>query len=242
MHVHVKWLAPEPSETAPRGTGRMPRVLRGLESIARPIELAVRWRPGAGCSAFGRMVREVTPFVRTGRVSEERVVRDARGREIGRVRVLGPRRGTGGVVLVDERLVRHREAQAARAQRLLRKALAQFMPRSVNVIVVAGADPEQTAAIEHALLGSVVECWDRFPPRGQRVAHGRADDGFWSRGRSSASRAVAWIRLPGAAPSSRARHRDSHPHQRLWLRDGAPLPAPVASLLRELFGPENPAR
>ena len=62
-------------------------------------------------------------------------------------------------------------------------------------------------AIEPALLGTPVERWDRFPPRGERVAIGRADDGFWARGRAAGSRVVAWLPIDGSAPA------------RVWERD-----------------------
>lgn len=127
-------------------------------------------------------------------------------------------------------------AQAARAQRLLRKAVTQFMPRSFNVIVLVGRDAEQVRAIDQALLGTVVEAWDRFPPRGERVAHGRADDGFWSHGRSNASRAVAWMLMPGAPLRRRTTaNAPDAPHCALWLRSGSSIPPRVRLLLQELF-------
>lgn len=244
FHAHVKWL----SHVEPRGgrtidrrggdavdandsggrlrLGPIPRVLRELERIDRPVEVAIRWRAGAGCARFRRMVKEVAPFLRSARISEERVAHDTRGMEIGRVRVVAPLDAGSRLRLIDERRMARRILQAARAQRLLRKALAQFAPRSTNVIVVVGSDPEQAHAMDLALRGSVVEDWSRFPRRGERVAHGRADDGFWSGGRASASTAVAWM-LPG--PSMRPARRV------LWIRDGARLAPAVRQLLAELF-------
>ncbi len=244
FHAHVKSLADgadddRPAMASSRGAapraarlGPIPRVLRELGEIPRAIQVAVRWRPGAGCAAFRRMVREVSPFLRAARVSEERVARDRDGAEIGRVRVVGPAPPGSRLQLVDERRVARRERQAVRAQRLLRKALAQFMPRSANLIVLVGRDPDQEHAVELALRGSIIEAWDRYPPRGERVAHGRADDGFWSRGRASASHAVAWIL---ASSSGRPTRR------RLWLRDGTRPAAPLRELLHELFDDRRPA-
>jgi len=249
FHAHVKWLSSRATVRAATRAGRgaaardgavgsvdgapiastlrpIPRVLRELESIPRAIEVAVRWKPGAGCAAFRRMIRQVEPFLRSARVSDERVARNAAGEEIGRVRVVGPRRGGSSLRLVDERRIERRAAAAARADRLLRKALAQFMPKSLNVIVIVGDDPEQANAIDLTLRGSIVEDWSRFPPRGERVAHGRADDGFWSRGRASASTAVAWML---ASSAGRPRRR------MLWLRDGAKVGPSMRALLGELF-------
>lgn len=218
--------ADEIREMAPARLGPIPRELRSLQTIDRGIEVAIRWRPGAGCAAFRRMVNQLAPFLRSARVSEERVARDARGQEIGRVRVVAPRIDGARVKLVDERLVERRILQAARGQRLLRKALAQFMPRSTNVIVMVGSDFEQSEALDLALHGSIIEDWSRFPPRGERVAHGRADDGFWSRGRASGSNAVAWMLASGTGRPTR---------RVLWLRDGARIAAPMRQLLVDLF-------
>jgi len=239
FHVHVKWLSAPAAMPRP---GPIPRVLRTLEMVRRPIEVAIRWRPGAGCAAFKRVVREVTPFLLAARVSEERRVRDAQGREIASLRFIGPAARGASLTLIDARIVEHRSRQAQRALRLLRKAAIQFMPRSTNVILIVSADPLDRDAIDVALHGSVVERWDRFPARGERVAHGRADDGFWSLGRSSASRAVAWLRagdvLPHTAP--RASRSDGNeitapPASALWLRDEAKMPTAVIELLQELF-------
>ena len=81
--------------------------------------------------------------------------------------------------------------------------------------------------MENALLGTVIERWDRFPPRGHRVAHGRAEDGFWSRGQYEMSTLVAWFPIDASAPA------------RVWERSPfgtghAPAPA-AAALLREVL-------
>jgi len=238
-YLHVKWLsAPGGSERI----GPIPRELRALESIERAIDVAVRWRPGAGCSAFRKMVRDVTPFLRAAHVSEEHVVRDARGREIGAIRVLGPVPRGSSVRLIDARVAARQAAQSLRAVRLLRKAYDQFMPRAANAIVIVSADPLDAGALESALLGSVIERWDRFPARGERVAHGRGDDGFWSPGTSSASRAVAWLRAGDGEASATRRAAALRLHgvraaarKALRLRAGATTPPPVTALLRELF-------
>lgn len=238
LHLHVKWLSA--AEQEPR-LGPIPRVLRELEQLERPIEVALRWRPGAGCSAFRRMVREVMPFLRAARISDERIVRDANDRAIGAVRVIGPAPRGAGVRLVDARIFDQQTRQAVRVARLLRKATVQFMPRSTNVILIVSADPLDVGAVESALLGSIVERWDLFPARGDRTAVGRADDGFWSLGRSSASRVVAWLRAGDGAERAvrraalRTEGRSRAHRSALWVREGARLPDAVAILLRELF-------
>ena len=37
--------------------------------------------------------------------------------------------------------------------------------------------------------------------RGQRVAHGRAEDGFWSRGQFAESELVSWFPVDSAVPA-----------------------------------------
>ncbi|MBX3356040.1 MAG: hypothetical protein KF724_10145 [Phycisphaeraceae bacterium] len=232
FHLHVKWLS-APMQ-APR-LGPIPRVLRELGEIERPITVALRWRPGAGCTAFRRMVREVTPFLRAARLGDERVARDAKGAIIGSVRVIAPGPRGSRVALTDARVIDHLMAQSIRVERLLRKALVQFMPRAVNVILIASADAADAQAIDLALHGSLEERWDLFPMRGDRIAHGRSDDGFWAPGRSNGSRAVAWLRA-GDSPSTRSEPtRRSRRESKLWLRGGSPLSAPTEALLRELF-------
>jgi len=239
FHLHVKWLS-APTEL-PRATP-IPRELRAFERLARPIEVAVRWKPGAGCTRYRRMVRELTPFLRSARISEERLAHDASGGVIGAARVIGPAPRGGGLRLVDARLVDRRAQQAGRAMRLLRKAVLQFMPRSTNVILIVSADPLDGAAIESALLGTMVERWDRFPARGERTAIGRGDDGFWSRGGASQSRVAAWLRA-GDPPSGATRRLAAGPlsgqarsgRSALWFRDGSRVPESVAALLCELF-------
>ena len=101
------------------------------------------------------------------------------------------------------------------------------MPGSANVICVASDTAAACEAVETALLGSVIERWDRFPPRGHRVAHGRADDGFWSGGQCEMSSVVCWFPVDGSAPA------------RVWQRAAPAAPdsrdARAAEVLREVL-------
>ena len=113
-----------------------------------------------------------------------------------------------------------------RVQRLLRKAYSQFMPGETNVVCLASDSAGALEAVETALLGTVVERWDRFPPRGQRVAHGRAEDGFWTRGQFAESELVSWFPVDSAVPAC------------TWERPGGTptaRDARVAALLRRVL-------
>jgi hypothetical protein len=118
----------------------------------------------------------------------------------------------------------HRTDAVGRTQRLLRRAHRQFMPARDNVVAIV-ASRAHLPEIETALLGTAVERWDRLPRRGERVAHGRGADGFWSGRRYDASRVVAWIELDEGLRVSDAA---------VWRRsaESARLADEVQSLLR----------
>jgi hypothetical protein len=117
--------------------------------------------------------------------------------------------------------------EAPRMRKLLRRAYRQFMPRAANVILLCSSQADEHEDFETALLGSHEERWDAHPPEGRRVAHGRADDGFWADRRYGDSRSAGWFQLDT--------HADG-PDVRLWYRE---QPAPATALqatLDRLFG------
>ena len=116
--------------------------------------------------------------------------------------------------------------EAPRIRKLMRKAYQQFMPAAMNVILICTSHSDDVDDFETALLGSFIERWDKFPPRGQRIAHGRAADGFWSGGRFADSRAAGWFWV---SPQRR------EPPCRLWLRPGLEPGEPEQTVLRGLF-------
>jgi len=194
FHLHVKrWTPARDDEPL---TLVVPGRVRDIERVRRPFLVGVRW-PAAPRS-IERFVAEVTAFLAQASVGDELVFRTDDGSNTetvtGGARVLAAWPGDRVVVTVglDAALA----DEARRLQRLLRKACGQFMPRSDNVILVAGGDDADESrdarAFDQALQGSHVERWDLFPPRGQHVAHGRGDDGFWSGGRFPQSRVVVW--------------------------------------------------
>ena len=112
----------------------------------------------------------------------------------------------------------------ARVGRLLERAHEQFMPGGENVILVLTDDAAHDRLVDLALLGTHVERWDKLPRGDHHVAHGRAEDGFWSQERFNRSRIVSWMQM----------ENDTIP-ARLWFRDpeepGAQLRETIACVL-----------
>ncbi|MCA9286258.1 MAG: hypothetical protein KDA22_13620, partial [Phycisphaerales bacterium] len=199
--------------------------LRYLERIRRPYIVRLRWHDGLDDVTMQRFVTDCARFIQIARVGDEHIVRDDAGREIGGCLIAAPWEGTHVTLAIG--LPTGFVDDAPRMHRLLRKAYLQFMPRATNVIMLGTSRDEDVVDFEEALLGTHIERWDRHPPKGRRIAHGRDDDGFWHRRRFAASEAVVWFR---------SRPQEAVIHPRLWLREDAHLPAPHVALLRRLFG------
>jgi hypothetical protein len=116
--------------------------------------------------------------------------------------------------------------QTRRISKLLRKAYEQFMPKALNVILVCTSHEEDVADFETALLGEHVERWDTFPPRGRRIAHGRAADGFWASASRPDSTVAGWFHFVPSNADMRAR---------LWFREGAAIDPVRQQWLEGLF-------
>ena len=199
LYLHVKRLGMPGGASA-----TLPSALRTLEGIARPVTVVVRAADGARTA---RLADALAPFVREASIGEEIAVRDEDGTWLGAARIAAPAPGTHCVLRAGPDA--DWDGAVPRVQRLLRKACTQFMPGAVNAICIASDSDAGAEAVDTALLGSHVERWDAFPPRGHRVAHGRADDGFWAGGHYQESALVCWMPVRPGAPG------------RLWLRPGA---------------------
>jgi hypothetical protein len=220
--VHVKRIA-SPHATAEARP--VPPELEPVARIARPVSVALRWDPSAGAADLVALREALEPFVRQASDGDELVARREDGGWIGAARVAAP--AAGAHVVLRTGADAEWESAVPRVQRLLRKAYVQFMPGAVNAVCIVSDGAGAVDAVETALLGTVVERWDRFPPRGHRVAHGRADDGFWSRGQYEMSDVVSWMPVDGAAPA------------RVWERPpGPPRDAErrAADVLRQALG------
>jgi hypothetical protein len=227
FHLHVKRWRPPPEDRPVRL--KVPPRLRELERVRRPFLVGVRWPSGP--RLLSRFVSEATSFLRQASVGDELVVRadpdDPASAIAGGVRVLAPWPGERVVLTLG--LDAALDDESRTLKRLLRKACAQFMPGASNVIAICGGasaaddarDGGHFRIIDQALLGTHVERWDLFPPRGQHVAHGRGDDGFWSGGRFPQSRVVVWCPFDasnGLGPP------------RLWTRGDGEADAALAGL------------
>lgn len=221
LALHIKLLGF--GGVPPRGEAGLAGRERALERIARPFLVEVRARPGLAEEAKAELSLRLRGFILQGRVGEEQAWRDGEGRPLGEARILGVHEGD------RVRLVKDAEGgfdrRVERVRRLMRKACGQFLPGVPNIVLFAAGGRRLDLEVERALLGSSVERWDLHPAIGERVAHGRADDGFWQGGRAAESSLAGWFdflepRVVG----------------RWWSRPGRPIEAPVAQFLDELVG------
>ncbi len=198
--------------------------LRVLEHIRRPYVVQVRWHERLGDDAMQMLVHQAEEFILRGRVGDEKRVIDADGREIGGVRIIAPHDGDRVSLTIG--LPSGFIDLSPRMRRLLQRAHEQFMPRSVNVVMLASDHDDDVIDFEAALLGSHIERWDQFPPRGKRIAHGRAADGFWHSRRFSDSAYATCMRFVPREDAFRSR---------LYVRNSLRPPQDITMLLRSLF-------
>jgi hypothetical protein len=170
------------------------------------------------------LVAQAEEFLHHAKVGDEMRARDADGRIIGGVRVIAPHEGTHVSVTIG--LPTGFIDLSPRMRKLLDRAHEQFMPGETNVIMICSGHGDDVIDFESALLGTHIERWDQFPPRGRRIAHGRAADGFWSGRRFDDSLHAAW---------AFARPVDDHLRSRLYVRKALQPAEPITGLLRSLF-------
>lgn len=172
--------------------------LRALERVPRPYVVSVRWPDGAGDARMQRLVERAAEFIARARVGDEASLRDDDGSALGHVRIVAP--WDGSHVSLHIGLPSSLGDVAGHMGRLLRRAYRQFMPRADNVILICSSHEDEFPYMATALLGTHVERWDEFPPRGRRIAHGRAEDGLWHGRRFNDSCAAGWFRFNPLAP------------------------------------------
>lgn len=194
FHLHVKRLQGHRRDRTLTISGR----LRSLEQIRRPYVVGVRWRGDATDEQMQQLVAEATPFLGRASIGDELVVRDPEGHDLGGVRVLAGSEWPRVSLVIG--LPGGFSDEAPRVRRLLERAHQQFMPRSVNVILLAMVSGEDREIAREALLGSHEERWDAFPRLGERTAYGRADDGFWAGNHFSESTVAGWFPFDPTRP------------------------------------------
>ncbi len=194
FYLHVKRL----STPGAGAGGVLSAEVEALAQIRRPVSVVVRAAPHADAAQRAQLAAHLAPFIAEASVGEEIVVRDEAGAWIGAARISAPAAAEHAVIRTGPDA--EWDGAVPRAQHLLRKAYKQFMPGASNVICIASDDTAGAEAVETALLGTMVERWDRFPPRGHRVAHGRSDDGFWAGGNFQLSALVAWFPVAREEP------------------------------------------
>lgn len=231
FYLHVKRVNTErPTRRALPISSR----LRVLERIERPYIVNIRWHEHLTDEQMMRFVRKAEAFILRARVGDEAVIRedekDGEEVELGGLRILAPWEGTHVTLAIG--LPSGFIDESLRMRRLLQRAQTQFMPRATNVILLCSANDTDAQDFETALLGTHIERWDRFPPRGQRIAHGRDADGFWYGGKNELSRAAGWFRFSLDDPTWRSR---------LWMREQELAMSEIGKVLLTLFESESPA-
>ncbi len=203
LAMHVKLLDLPTTSPPP-----LPRWLQALE-VSRPVLVGIEHAHRAPSERPRRVSHaerdELVRFLRAGSIGDVHGISRQAGDQSAPaflVRILGHRAdrvrrvqyvlGAGADPALD----------AARLRRLLDRAFVQFMPRMSNLIVICGPH-DRSLAFDFALLGRPMERWDRFPRRGERVAVGRSDDGFWAGRSRPESRAVLWVPTTGRGADRR---------------------------------------
>jgi hypothetical protein len=193
--VHVK-RAPQPTLRDAQVT--VPAAWRTLESVRRGVVVALALARNLRGRALNAALDEAFEFVEQASVGDELAFRDSEARLSARLRVIAP--STGGRVELVADLSQSFDDHVPRFQSTLRKAFAQFMPRTENLIVVCGS-AGGVEAFATALLGSHIERWDKRPRAGELIAYGRGGDGFWAGSMRNQSRLAAyWTLAPGHGP------------------------------------------
>lgn len=226
FYLHLKRLDTDRPARNPRKLLEVSSSLRVLERIARPYIVQVRWLDELRHDQVQRLVKQAAEFIHHARLGDELRAVDVDGREIGGVRIVAP--WDGPHVSVTMGLPSGFIDHAPRFRRLLQRAYQQFMPRAANVILIASSHEGDSADFENALLGSHIERWDAFPPRGQRLAHGRDVDGFWHARRFSESNLAGWFCFS---------HQRAAVHIRLWQRDVGSMDQRTRAMIQDLFAP-----
>src|SRR5690349_13959436 len=148
---------------------RIPARLRSLERIARPYVVQLHWSEDVTADQMLRLVTLAGEFITRAHIGDEMRARDERSVEFGGVRIIAPAPKNSNHVLLTFGLPTGFVDASPRMRRLMDRAHEQFMPRNANVILICSGHVDDEEDFETALLGSHIERWDAFPPRGRRI-------------------------------------------------------------------------
>jgi len=216
--IHVN-RAPQP--TLRDAQVSIPAAWRALETVDRGLVIALSLTRNLRGKPLLAALDDAFRFVEQASVGDELALRDSESRIAARLRVIAPSTQRRVEIVAD--LSASFDDHVPRFQSTLRKAFAQFLPRSENLIVVCGS-AGGIDAFATALLGSQIERWDKRPRVGELVAYGRGGDGFWAGSMRNQSRLAAyWTLAKGNGPL-------------LFLREPASrAPSPAIDLARAVF-------
>lgn len=227
FYLHVKRLDSAGEHSAQRAASKSTH-LRRLERIDRPYIVQVRWHHEPSSAHVRQFNEQAERFIRHARIGDEMIARDEGGEQIGGVRILAPWEGQHvHVAVVPGAIGGGFVDLAPRFFKLLQRAYQQFMPRAANVILICSDHGHDVMEFEHALLGSHIERWDAYPPRGKRIAHGRAGDGFWQGRRVAESQIAGWFHFTPTKKSLQPR---------LWVRDAVEVETKLRECIQRVLG------
>ena len=216
--VHVK-RAPQPTLRDAQVT--IPAAWRAVETVDRGLVIALSLARSLRGRTLHAALDEAVAFAAQASVGDELALRDGESRVAARLRVIAPSTQRRVELVAD--LSASFDDHVPRFQATLRKAFAQFLPRSENLIVVCGS-AGGIDAFATALLGSQIERWDKRPRVGELIAYGRGGDGFWAGSMRNQSRLAAYWTLA----------KDHGPL--LFLREPASrAPSPAIELARAVL-------
>lgn len=178
----------------------LPSSIRILEKIRRSFVVQVRWHPHLDEKNISNFIHQAEVFLQRAHLGDEMVYRNKDGLNLAGVRVVSPTKDPR-VVLIPTSFEGFHDS-ASRIKKLLDRSKRQFMPGEINVSVVAMPDDDLSREFEAALLGTVVERWDRHPLGKSRTAYGRSNDGFWSPGHHQDSSVCGWFKFDPLSASA----------------------------------------
>jgi hypothetical protein len=195
--------------------------VRDLERIERPLAVHLSFRKNLDDQEMQYFVKEAATFLRTGQCGERKKILSKEGTEFGECIIDREVKGTR-VKLEFKCFAAWASDGFKRFYALMRDAYKQFMPDTLNVILVTSGYSDDAEDFNNALLGT--ECVTLSPDFGIEKTE-RLGDGFWSKQKHSDSQVAGWI-----APSlGQAR---SH----IYFRCNERIDPALRSFIQEVLG------
>jgi hypothetical protein len=215
--VHVKRLN---VDEATQKEINIQKRLQDLKKIPRPVILAALFYRMPTDSKMREIYRQLKPFVKSAPIGKTIIFRNRSGELIAEFTIHSTHQRThvqmimtGSVKCVDDK---------ARFYKKLSQAYKQFVPASLNIILVTSLWSDDIEDLETALFGTTFEVLGGIPPNLRVTESGRKPDGFWSAGKHPESYVASWFKFGT---------KDDYINFRMWYRDNYQVP----SFIKDLF-------